>query len=85
MLPAFSYVRPRTLAEMVGQDRLRENLEILIQAAHFRPELDPSHAELTLETLCQIVVQALVFRCGQLKICRNIHRIRGGMALGEKG
>ena len=26
-------LRPRTLAEMVGQDRLRENLEILIQAA----------------------------------------------------
>ena len=25
-------LRPRTLAEMVGQDRLRENLEILIQA-----------------------------------------------------
>ena len=26
-------LRPRTLAEMVGQDRLRENLSILIQAA----------------------------------------------------
>ena len=29
-------LRPRTLAEMVGQDRLRENLEILIQAARAR-------------------------------------------------
>jgi Holliday junction DNA helicase RuvB len=31
-------LRPRTLAEMVGQDRLRENLEILIQAARARGE-----------------------------------------------
>ncbi len=31
-------LRPRTLAEMVGQDRLRENLEILIQAARTRNE-----------------------------------------------
>lgn len=31
-------LRPRTLAEMVGQDRLRENLEILIRAARARNE-----------------------------------------------
>ncbi|PKO21190.1 MAG: Holliday junction branch migration DNA helicase RuvB [Chloroflexi bacterium HGW-Chloroflexi-1] len=31
-------LRPRTLAEMVGQDRLRENLTILIQAALSRGE-----------------------------------------------
>jgi Holliday junction DNA helicase RuvB len=31
-------LRPHTLAEMVGQDRLRENLEILIQAARARGE-----------------------------------------------
>lgn len=31
-------LRPRTLAEMVGQDRLRENLNILIQAARSRGE-----------------------------------------------
>ena len=31
-------LRPRSLAEMVGQDRLRENLEILIQAARARGE-----------------------------------------------
>jgi Holliday junction DNA helicase RuvB len=31
-------LRPRTLAEMVGQDRLRENLSILIQAARGRNE-----------------------------------------------
>jgi Holliday junction DNA helicase RuvB len=31
-------LRPRTLAEMVGQDRLRENLHILIQAARSRGE-----------------------------------------------
>lgn len=31
-------LRPRTLAEMVGQDRLRENLSILIQAAKARNE-----------------------------------------------
>lgn len=31
-------LRPRTLAEMVGQDRLRENLNILIQAALSRGE-----------------------------------------------
>jgi Holliday junction DNA helicase RuvB len=31
-------LRPRTLAEMVGQDRLRENLTILIQAARNRGE-----------------------------------------------
>ncbi len=29
-------LRPRSLAEMVGQDRLRENLTILIQAARAR-------------------------------------------------
>jgi len=31
-------LRPRTLAEMIGQDRLRENLEILIRAARARNE-----------------------------------------------
>ncbi len=31
-------LRPRTLAEIVGQDRLRENLSILIQAARARGE-----------------------------------------------
>ncbi len=31
-------LRPRTLAEMIGQDRLRENLSILIQAARSRNE-----------------------------------------------
>jgi Holliday junction DNA helicase RuvB len=31
-------LRPRTLAEMLGQDRLRENLSILIQAARARGE-----------------------------------------------
>lgn len=31
-------LRPRTLAEMVGQDRLRENLSILLQAARARNE-----------------------------------------------
>ncbi len=31
-------LRPRTLAEMIGQDRLRENLEILIRAARARHE-----------------------------------------------
>ncbi len=31
-------LRPRTLAEMIGQDRLRENLSILIQAARGRSE-----------------------------------------------
>jgi len=31
-------LRPRTLAEMIGQDRLRENLAILIQAARARGE-----------------------------------------------
>jgi Holliday junction DNA helicase RuvB len=31
-------LRPRTLAEMIGQDRLRENLSILIQAARARGE-----------------------------------------------
>jgi Holliday junction DNA helicase RuvB len=31
-------LRPRTLTEMVGQDRLRENLTILIQAARNRSE-----------------------------------------------
>ena len=31
-------LRPRTLAEMMGQDRLRENLSILIQAARSRGE-----------------------------------------------
>lgn len=31
-------LRPRTLAEMIGQDRLRENLEILIRAARARSE-----------------------------------------------
>lgn len=31
-------LRPRTLTEMVGQDRLRENLEILIRAARARNE-----------------------------------------------
>jgi Holliday junction DNA helicase RuvB len=33
-----SALRPRTLAEMIGQDRLRENLSILIQAARARHE-----------------------------------------------
>lgn len=31
-------LRPRTLAEVIGQDRLRENLEILIRAARARNE-----------------------------------------------
>jgi Holliday junction DNA helicase RuvB len=31
-------LRPKTLAEMIGQDRLRENLSILIQAARARGE-----------------------------------------------
>ena len=31
-------LRPRTLTEMIGQDRLRENLSILIQAARTRGE-----------------------------------------------
>ncbi len=31
-------LRPRSLAEMLGQDRLRENLDILIQAARTRGE-----------------------------------------------
>ena len=31
-------LRPRSLTEMIGQDRLRENLSILIQAARARGE-----------------------------------------------
>ena len=31
-------LRPRSLSEMLGQDRLRENLSILIQAARARNE-----------------------------------------------
>ena len=31
-------LRPRSLAEMIGQDRLRENLAVFVQAAHGRGE-----------------------------------------------
>ena len=57
----------------------------LVQAAHLGPEADASHAEVALEALFQVSVQAGVFCLVQLEVRGDIHWIGGGFARREEG